>query len=500
MGTHKGCNAKKATTTAAKKKKLSTKQDIANPIPRPRRPCRRPRFAKAWEEWEDHIVLGLHREGKTYAEITQQLSHRTYEACVRRQADLKARRWRTQEIDARISSIPKRPRKPIKRWEDWEDQILMAHLAAGGPGDKIKTLLPHRSGESICQRARRKRLSETWTPGDRQPSNATSEDIVHYGTNSNPWIQEEDQTLRSLLESGLTFHEIAESLPNRSGKACQARWDRIRQDQGPRKTNGRPWADWEERHIFSGNYAGLSWEEISKSMTGRTAKSCAARWLYLFRSTDTDEVWAAQDLALLVDLRSQGSSWEHISENFPRHSINACRSQWYKETEGIQGPLLYRRPRESWLAREVKTLVSLYNTIGARWDEICKHLPGRSALACRQHLRKCTKEDGVGEPPSEFWEEYFASKLISDTPPALKLIFCKISERLAAPVRVLKRLEVRMSQPLASGTISSAGWMQGRGSFWTFQWSSEWRADMTGDKRHQVGAQRANGKIPTASL
>ena len=473
MGTQKGSKAKKATNAAAKKKKLSTKVKIVDPVSGPVWPCRnakgweewedniilglreegktymqigqrlsprtsdacrdrylaleartqkenkeQPNFVKDWEDWEDDIILDLRKEGKSHAQISQHLSHRSERACRGRFGVLKARSQevRTQKIDVRVSSTPKRPRF-AKGWEDWEDQILVAHRTAGWPFQKIQRLLPHRSQESVYQRARRKGLSETSTPGDRQPSNTTSEDIVHSGAEklAGPWTQEEDQTLRSLRELGFSFQEIAEKFGNRSPDACKNRWLRIRQDQGPRKIGAHYWTEWEQRHIVSGYYAGLSWEEISKSMTGRTLDACAAQWSHLFRMTDPDEAWTAEDLALLVDLRSQGSSWKDISKRFPQYSINACRTHWYKETEGIPGPLFRRRFRNLWSAGEVKTLVSLYNTIGPRYEKICKHLPGRSAAACINYLHeRCTEEDGVGGPPSEFWKEYFASKLHAD--------------------------------------------------------------------------------------
>ena len=415
MGTHIGSNAKKATNSAAKKRKLSTKVKIADPISRPKRRRRRPGFTQVWEEWEDNILLGFHREGKTYTQICQRLSHRSRSACMNRYYILNAQSQNTriQQQDALDLRVRERP-KPVMDWEDWEDQILVAHRAAGWTWNNISRLLPHRSLKAVKARATREEVSLILRLNPPRPKTSS---IPESGKRADPWNQEEDQVLMSLRESGNTFPEIARKIPNRSRQSCLHRFQLIRQDT--RKKMAPKWEEWEERLLVSGYFARLTWEEIGRTITGRTMHGCSSQWSRWFKSTDLDDPWTAEDLALLQYLRSQGSSWDDISKEIPGHSSNACRTHWYKETEGIQGPLLESRRGEScvlWSAREVETLVSLFNTIGPRYEEICKHLPGRTAWACQRHLRLTRpKEDRVGGPPSKFWKDFFASKLHADT-------------------------------------------------------------------------------------
>ena len=412
MATHKGSNAKGARRSVAKKRKLSTKLNIANPIPRPRRPIRRPGFTKAWEEWEDNIVIELRREGKTAVEINQRLSHRTYRACEKRVRDLKARRQkaRTQGKDALVSRVRERPSFSTD-WEAWEDQILVAHRAAGWTYKNITRLLPHRTVSAVKTRANKEEVSMMLRINPPPPVKTPE-----WGARFFPWNQEEDQVLRSLRESGKTFIEIAKKIPNRTRYACEHRFELIRQDSRKRRPY---WEEWEERLLVSGYFARLTWEEISRRIPERTKIACNTQWWKCFRATDLNDPWTAEEIALLQNLRGQGTSWKKISKELPGHSPNACRTHWYKEAEGIQGALSEHDLKGScfkgvdclhWSTREVETLVSLYNTIGPRYQEICKHLPGRTEMACESRLLKCTKEDGVGGPPSEFWEDYFASK------------------------------------------------------------------------------------------
>ena len=381
---------------------------------------------KDWEDWEDEIILDFRKEGKSYAQICQYLSYRTICACRHRFYKLKMRSQevRTQEIHARVSSNPKRPRF-TKGWEDWEDQILVAHRAAGWTWENICRLLPNRSLRALRTRSRSEEVSLILRFNPPPPAK-----IPESGGRYYPWNQEEDRVLRSLRESGKTFAEIAKKLPNRSRYACEHRYELIRQDSRKRRPY---WEEWEERLLVSGYFARLTWEEISGRIPGRTKGACVTQWWKCFRSTDLDDPWTAEDLALLQNLRSQGSSWNKISKELPGHSSNACRTHWYKETEGIQGPLseyglggncIKGVNCITWSTREAETLVSIYNTIGPRFEEICKHLPGRTAAACESHLRlKCTKEDGVGGPPSEFWKEYFESKLHADARTRLEANF-----------------------------------------------------------------------------
>ena len=143
MGTQKGSNAKKATDSAARKRKLSTKVKIAGPVSRPKWPCR---IAKQWEEWEDKIVLEFRKEGKTYTQIMQHLPRRSYHACRTRCSALKvgSQKARTQRGDALISSVRKQ-QYPVKAWEDWEDKIILGLRKEGKTHAQISQHLSHRS-------------------------------------------------------------------------------------------------------------------------------------------------------------------------------------------------------------------------------------------------------------------------------------------------------------------------------------------------------------------
>ena len=340
------------------------------------------RFLKRWEKWEEELIFSLRAEGKTYEQISQRLPGRTEGAC----------RWRACQ-KFRTRTVPKPNRDKI--WEDWEDQLILEHRKAGESLSKISELLPHRTATAVRVR---------WDRGLKPRIEAIIATLTATGS-QHRWILGEGQLLKSLRESGQSWTEIAKNSPDRTVTQCRRYWYQILHPPRIKR-----WKEWEERLLISGYYADLSWEDIAKSIPEHTSLGAMRHWYQYFCLPGQDKPWTSEELTILTHLRAEGSGWDEISQEIPRHSSNACRTQWYKETEGIKGSRR-RILNKRWSAEETNTLIALYNSIGPRWQEICKYVPRRTARACQTHLyQKCTKEDGVGDAPSEYWIDYFKSK------------------------------------------------------------------------------------------
>ena len=340
------------------------------------------RSSKKWDKWEEELILSLRAEGKTYGQISQRLPGRTESACATRASE----KLRTQMV---LSYN--------RRWEDREDQLILAGREAGDSFDTISEQLSHRTARSV---------------GRRWSLVLKSRNLSSFAARTTPgyqhrWSVREEQLLRFLRESGQSWTEIAKNISDCTVTQCYSHWDRLLHP--PRNER---WEEGEERLLVSGYCAGLNWGDIAELIPGRTRRSIGRHWGLYFWLPQEDKPWTSEELTLLAHLRAEGSSWEQISQKIPGHRSNACRTQWYKETEGIQGC----SQRNLWSAEEIDTLVALYNTIGPRWEEICKHIPGRTESGCYGQFRKrCTKEDGVGDAPSEYWINYFMSKLHTRT-------------------------------------------------------------------------------------
>ena len=347
--------------------------------------------SKRWEEWEEELTLSLRAEGKTYRQISQLLPGRTEDACMA---------WVARTFKA--STMPYFQR----RWEDWEDELILAHRKAGCSHHEISESLSHRTTFAVKHR---------WNEVLKSRTKAT---IPAPTATRSPrrWTLGEDQLLKSLRHSGQRWSQIAKNFPYCTVKQCISRWHHVLR---PQRT--KSWTAWEERLLVSGYFAGSSREEIAESIPECAKGSAMRHWDLHLCSPKQDKSRTLGDLDMPTHLGAAGSGFDQISHEFPRHSSSACRRQRYKEIDGIKDGS-YRGRSDIWSAQEKDTLIALHNTIGGRWEEIRKHIPGRTEGACREYFRKkCTKEDGVGDAPSEYWQDYFMSKFhTKSTKPAPK--------------------------------------------------------------------------------
>ena len=373
------------------------------------------------EDWEDQFCVTFSVNGKSNEQVSQPLPDRSENACQQRRAyepHAQTQQSGTQERDALAIHTPNKEHGR-KLWEEWEDQILMANRKAGQSFTAISKLLSSRTKSAAARRLDyllKLQNKDTIPP----PS------IVRPYQR---WTLEEKQLLNSLYESGKRWDEIAKYFPTRDAKACSKRWCKLLHTVQPSSQKSRrEWKEWEERLLVSGYYAGLSWEEIAQPITGRTVAGVKAHWFKFLRSPDQnkpwtseelasftqqDKPWTSEEIAVLTQLRAEGNDWDDISQKVPGHPSNACRTQWYKETEGIGGKQRIHGSSHPgrWSAEEVDTLVTLFNTIGPRWEEICKYFPGRTACACYATFNKKSKTvDGVGAAAFAYRREYLDSK------------------------------------------------------------------------------------------
>ena len=418
MGTYQGFKMtgrkRKPLSTSTSKKPISVAQNTRSKHFPPAFPVFEEVMINKWEEWEDQVLLDGRKAGRTLRAISQDLPGRTRRGCEGRWRSAVKSRFEnrdSQQVDALASRVP-RKKHLEKSWEEWEDRIVLERRSAGDTWENTSKMLPLRTEDSVRNRWYRQPHSRGIVTHQVKSQKKVS--IRKERTARQHWTQSEEQLVRNLRASGKRWAGIATHLPNRTPKSCKTHWnEHLRDRQGQPKKNNTEWEEWEERLLVSGYFAGLAWKEISEPITRRTVDGIKAHWSEHFCSPDEDEQWASKEVALLEQLRWQGSGWDEITQELPRHTSKACKTQWYKVAEGIQSPSSHKW-KNVWSPEEVEVLVALYNTIGPRWQEICKHISGRTEIACsRCFYSEYTKDAGVGGPPSEYWIEYFEGKLHS---------------------------------------------------------------------------------------
>ena len=261
MGVQKGFNAKNASGSSAIKHKSLSKSKTPKSIAQNTRSRHFPpapaggkiRYMKGWEEWENQLIDALHKDGKTYLQISQRLPGRTEPACRVQHRKFKARSQNAiaQQKHALPSAPPKR-QYWFKKWENWEDQLVVKQHNLGKGWEDISKMLPPRSADAVRKR---------WTLKlERQPQNIVAPPTRPVKIKPH-WKPREVQLLKTLVGTGKSWTEVATQLPNRSADSCMRRWFRdLKKPKGkPTKKRAPYWEEREERLLVSGHYTGLSW-------------------------------------------------------------------------------------------------------------------------------------------------------------------------------------------------------------------------------------------------
>jgi hypothetical protein len=141
-----------------------------------------------WRADEDATLRAGVEAGESWETIAGKLPGRTADASENRAQRLK---------------LERREKKVFVSWTEAEDEEIRAGVAAGERNAQIAERLPGRTLDAVESR-RTKLLKGQRSVAER-------------------WTEAEDAALREGFESGKTWREIAEGLPNRTMLAAQSR-------------------------------------------------------------------------------------------------------------------------------------------------------------------------------------------------------------------------------------------------------------------------------------
>lgn len=148
--------------------------------------------------------------------------------------------------------------------------------------------------------------------------------------------------------------------------------------------------------------SGLSWDQISRHLPGRTATSVRAQWrtrnsaLDALWSQRSSSVWSVRDIELLHDLKRKGLRGRDLAPHFPGRTIKAIRTRW--NIERLKDPALAGYDEEVlWTKDEVESAVKLRKE-GLCFAAISPLLPKwRSPMAAKHAL----SQRGVRSPKAK---------------------------------------------------------------------------------------------------
>ena len=168
--------------------------------------------------------------------------------------------------------------------------------------------------------------------------------------------------------------------------------------------NGR-WSEIEDKKLRAvvKELGGKNWKKISQvAFNGsRTDVQCLHRWQKVLRPGLHKGPWSKQEDAVVFRMVEKVGGvekvkWSVIAAELPGRLGKQVRERWYNHLD----PTLNKGP---WTAEEDKMLTNLQKTIGNKWCQIAKMLPGRSENAVknrwnsaqrRQRQQQRRKENG----------------------------------------------------------------------------------------------------------
>lgn len=261
--------------------------------------------ARYYTSGEEKLLLKLRKKGMTWKEISKSFPGRTRQSL----------REKYKRV-LREQALEKTPWV----WTSDEEEILLKLAETDKSWDEIAEYLPGRSAQAVGLHY--KVLSDGSLAAKRA---------------RHRYMPEEDKLLLKLKEAGVPWKDMPAHFNNRTQASLESRYKALGQ---PFAERPQRYTTKEDRKIIKGVNSGMTAEQISRSLKGRSKPSVQTRIRRLRELGQLETIRSGRnytdaDLELIDGLVEDGMSWEDIAtEYFPERSGSGIKLvYWRYKTE-----------------------------------------------------------------------------------------------------------------------------------------------------------------------